>query len=67
MPDGAHISIAMLQKGSIKMHKILNRIHAWLDRLLTPPNPSDPIERMSAREQADLPVYHPRTDCDCIA
>lgn len=67
MPEDGHISIAMLQKGGINMHKILNRVRVWLDRLLTPSSPSDPIERMTAREQADLPVYHPRTDRDCIA
>ncbi|MDB5507465.1 MAG: hypothetical protein JWR75_2103 [Devosia sp.] len=48
------------------MRKIYNAWHKLIAALTLPAAPTDPIECLSPRERADLPVYHPRRD-DCAA
>lgn len=43
------------------MHKILTLIGTWFAPLFEATPLEDPLASMSARELADLPVYHPRT------
>lgn len=42
------------------MEKIWEALKQWLERMHVPETCIDSIERMSARERADLPSYHPR-------
>jgi hypothetical protein len=44
------------------MHKIFTIIRIWLGELLAEQAPADPLASLSARELADLPVYHPQND-----
>ena len=48
------------------MRKIYIVIARLLAVLTLPEASLDPVERLSPRERADLPVYHPRCD-DCTA
>ncbi|MGN6489982.1 MAG: hypothetical protein ACTHLT_19465 [Devosia sp.] len=42
------------------MDKIFTVIRHLLAGLLEPETPADPLNRMTPRELADLPVHHPR-------
>ena len=42
------------------MDKIFTLLRDLLAGLFEPETPADPISRMSPRELADLPVYHPK-------
>lgn len=42
------------------MEKIWDAVRQWLERIKAPEHCLDSIERMSPRERADLPRYHPR-------
>jgi len=44
------------------MHKIFMTIRVWFAEMLATEVPQDPLSRMSPRELADLPVYHPQSD-----
>ncbi|WP_176730336.1 hypothetical protein [Devosia insulae] len=50
------------------MYNLFSELRLWLARLFEiegDETGNDPLSAMSARELADLPVYHPRFD-DCI-
>ncbi|CAN7240554.1 hypothetical protein LJR016_000862 [Devosia sp. LjRoot16] len=50
------------------MYNLFSELRLWLARLFEidgDETGDDPLSCMSARELADLPVYHPRFD-DCI-
>ena len=42
------------------MEKIWDLMKQWLEGMNVPEACLDSIERMSPRERADLPIYHPR-------
>ena len=42
------------------MYRILNLLSTFFAGLIDEVCPADPVSRMSPRELADLPVYHPR-------
>lgn len=44
------------------MEKIWVVVRQWLGRIKAPEQCLDSIERMSPRERADLPSYHPRQE-----
>lgn len=47
------------------MYRLLSELRLWLARLFeadTTDVVGDPLNAMSARELADLPVHHPRFD-----
>ena len=44
------------------MEKIWVVVRQWLGRIKAPEQSLDSIERMSPRERADLPSYHPRQE-----
>jgi len=48
------------------MYKLFSELRLWLARLFESDGSdevvNDPLSAMSARELADLPVYHPRFD-----
>jgi hypothetical protein len=49
------------------MYKIFTIIRIWLGELLADEVPADPLASMSARELADLPVHHPRSEQGLVA
>jgi len=42
------------------MYKIFTLLSKLLSALIDEACPADPVSRMSPRELADLPVYHPK-------
>lgn len=42
------------------MHNILSRLLLWLEAVTAQPEVQSPLDAMSPRELADLPVSHPR-------
>jgi hypothetical protein len=41
---------------------MLNSIRNWINAMVAVPGAADPLQSMSARELADLPVSHPAAD-----
>jgi len=59
---GDHIRRATERQEGDEMDKIFRTLRHWLQRVMAETACDDPVNRMSARERADLPVYHPRCD-----
>jgi hypothetical protein len=49
-----------IRKGGLEMDKIFILLRTLLAGLFDEVCPADPVSRMTSRELADLPVYHPK-------